>query len=100
MGSTTLGFPLAGWHGFRPTFDRSEGKFCFRLAQFVDFFPFKYLSDLLFKVTVGGLAEKAGLCAGDTIVKVNNVDLENMRHKDALDAISRAGSSFDLSIIR
>ncbi len=49
---------------------------------------------------MGGLAEKAGLCAGDTIVKVNNVDLENMRHKDALDAISRAGNCFDLSIIR
>ncbi|XP_037910720.1 PDZ and LIM domain protein Zasp isoform X2 [Hermetia illucens] len=52
------------------------------------------------KVNGGSLAEQAGLLAGDALLKVNNVDVYNMRHKDAQDLIVRSGNSFDITIQR
>ncbi|XP_071442449.1 LIM domain-binding protein 3 isoform X5 [Hetaerina americana] len=52
------------------------------------------------KVAVGSLAEKAGLMAGDAVVRVNQTDLFNLRHKEAQDSIVRAGNSFELSVQR
>lgn len=46
------------------------------------------------------MAEQAGLLAGDALLKVNNVDVYNMRHKDAQDLIVRSGNSFDITIQR
>ncbi|KAF5283925.1 hypothetical protein FQR65_LT13686 [Abscondita terminalis] len=48
----------------------------------------------------GSPAERAGLIAGDTVVKINNTDVYNLRHKDAQDVILRAGSAFDVTIQR
>lgn len=52
------------------------------------------------KVNGGSLAEKAGLQVGDALIKVNNVDVSNMRHKDAQDVIVRSGNSFEFTIQR
>uniref|UniRef100_A0A336MEA7 CSON014743 protein n=1 Tax=Culicoides sonorensis TaxID=179676 RepID=A0A336MEA7_CULSO len=52
------------------------------------------------KVNVGSIADKAGLLAGDALIKVNNEELFNLRHKDAQDAIVRAGASFELTVSR
>lgn len=52
------------------------------------------------KVIGGSPAERAGLIAGDTVVKINNTDVFNLRHKDAQDVILRAGNSFDVAIQR
>lgn len=52
------------------------------------------------KVNGGSPAEKAGLIAGDSVVKVNSTDVFNLRHKDAQDVIVRAGQSFELTVQR
>lgn len=53
-----------------------------------------------FQVNGGSLAEKAGLQAGDAVVRIGNVDATALRHKDAQDVIVRAGNSFDVAVQR
>ncbi|XP_073982413.1 Z band alternatively spliced PDZ-motif protein 52 isoform X4 [Rhodnius prolixus] len=55
---------------------------------------------LIQKVNGGSLAEKAGLQVGDALVRVNNVDVQDLRHKDAQDTIVRAGNSFEVQVQR
>lgn len=43
------------------------------------------------QVNFGGIADQAGLQPGDAVVAVNNVDVFNLRHKDAQDLIVRSG---------
>jgi PDZ and LIM domain protein 5/6/7 len=52
------------------------------------------------QVNTGSIADKAGLQAGDAVVRLNTTDLFNLRHKEAQDAIVRAGTSFELVIQR
>ncbi|XP_044268507.1 PDZ and LIM domain protein Zasp isoform X2 [Tribolium madens] len=52
------------------------------------------------KVNIGSPAERAGLLAGDSVIKVNNTDVFNLRHKDAQDVIIRAGPAFELTVQR
>ncbi|KAK5646131.1 hypothetical protein RI129_004595 [Pyrocoelia pectoralis] len=52
------------------------------------------------KVIGGSPAERAGLIAGDTVIKINNTDVLHLRHKDAQDVILRAGNAFDVAIQR
>ncbi|ERL87059.1 hypothetical protein D910_04460, partial [Dendroctonus ponderosae] len=52
------------------------------------------------KVNGGSPAERAGLIAGDAVIKINNVDVYNLLHKEAQDVIVRAGSSFEMVIQR
>ncbi|GAB6022565.1 hypothetical protein CHUAL_006670 [Chamberlinius hualienensis] len=52
------------------------------------------------KVTNGSLAEKAGLQSGDAILKINDLATENLRHKEAQDAIVRAGNHFEVLVQR
>lgn len=54
----------------------------------------------MFQVNGNSPAEKAGLQAGDALIKVNNVELFNLNHKDAQNAIVRAGNNFELTIQR
>lgn len=55
---------------------------------------------MLQQVNGGSLAEKAGLVVGDALIRVNNIEVFNLRHKDAQDAIVRAGNSFELTLER
>lgn len=52
------------------------------------------------KVNGGSPAEAAGLKAGDAVIKVNNTDMFNLRHKDAQDVIVRAGNNFEMTVQR
>lgn len=52
------------------------------------------------KVNGGSLAETAGLKAGDTILRVNEIDVSRLRHQEALDAIASSGNQFQLLIGR
>lgn len=52
------------------------------------------------KVNNGSPAEKAGLRAGDAVIKVNSTDMYSLRHKDAQDVIVRAGSNFEMTVQR
>lgn len=52
------------------------------------------------KVNGGSLAEKAGLCVGDNLIRVNSTDIYQMRHKEAQDNISKAGNNFELVVSR
>lgn len=38
--------------------------------------------------------------AGDALIKVNNVDVFNLRHKDAQDLIVRSGNNFEVVVQR
>ncbi|CAD6998659.1 unnamed protein product [Ceratitis capitata] len=51
-------------------------------------------------VNGGSLAEKAGLIPGDAVLKINDVDVFNLRHKDAQDVVVRSGNNFVLTIQR
>lgn len=46
------------------------------------------------------LAEKAGLRVGDALIRVNDTDIYQLRHKDAQDVVVRAGNNFELVISR
>lgn len=46
------------------------------------------------------MAATAGLQAGDAIVSINGKDALTLRHKEAQEAIVRAGNIFDLVIQR
>ncbi|XP_030749528.1 PDZ and LIM domain protein Zasp-like isoform X3 [Sitophilus oryzae] len=52
------------------------------------------------KVNGGSPAERAGLIAGDSVIKINNVDVYNLLHKEAQDVIVRSGLNFDMVIQR
>nr|XP_036227980.1 PDZ and LIM domain protein Zasp isoform X16 [Bactrocera oleae] len=52
------------------------------------------------KVNGGSLAEKAGLIPGDAVLKINDVDVFNLRHKDAQDVVVRSGNNFVLTVQR
>lgn len=52
------------------------------------------------QVNTGSIADQAGLQAGDAVVRINNVDLFNLRHKEAQDAIVRAGTTFEFVVQR
>lgn len=52
------------------------------------------------QVNTGSIADNAGLKAGDAVVRLNQTDLYNLRHKDAQDAIVRAGPQFELVVQR
>ncbi|KAK9721662.1 PDZ domain [Popillia japonica] len=51
-------------------------------------------------VNLGSPAEKAGLLAGDSVIKINATEVYNLRHKDAQDVIIRAGPSFEITVQR
>lgn len=55
---------------------------------------------VLQRVNGGSVADQAGLMPGDALVKVNNTDVYNLRHKEAQDVIVAAGNSFELSVSR
>ncbi|CAG0924160.1 unnamed protein product, partial [Notodromas monacha] len=52
------------------------------------------------QVNGGSIAEKAGLQAGDGVLKVNNQDTAHFRHKEAQDAIIHTGNNLELLVQR
>lgn len=52
------------------------------------------------KVNPGSLAESAGLKIGDIIVKICGQSAESMSHRDAEDAIVRAGNNLDMTVAK
>lgn len=53
-----------------------------------------------FQVNAGSLSEQAGLQPGDAVVKINDVDVFNLRHKDAQDIVVRSGNNFVITVQR
>ncbi|KAI8128721.1 PDZ and LIM domain protein Zasp [Lucilia cuprina] len=51
-------------------------------------------------VNGGSLAEQAGLMPGDAVIKINDVDVFNLRHKDAQDIVVRSGNNFVMTVQR
>ncbi|XP_017960041.1 PDZ and LIM domain protein Zasp isoform X6 [Drosophila navojoa] len=68
----------------------------FRLQGGVDFAQ----PLLVQKVNAGSLAEQAGLQPGDAVIKINDVDVFNCRHKDAQDIVVRSGNNFVITVQR
>lgn len=52
------------------------------------------------QVNGGSIADQAGLIAGDAVISVNNVEVFNLRHKDAQDVLVRSGNNFDITVQR
>lgn len=48
----------------------------------------------------GSSAERAGLQAGDAVIRVNNTEVYNLRHQEAQDAIRAAGTALELTVQR
>lgn len=55
---------------------------------------------IIFQVNGGSPAEKAGLQAGDSVIKVNTTEVFSLRHKEAQDVIVKAGQNFDITVQR
>ncbi|XP_061390530.1 PDZ and LIM domain protein Zasp-like [Musca vetustissima] len=53
-----------------------------------------------FQVNGGSLAEQAGLLPGDAVIKINDVDVFNLRHKEAQDIVVRSGNNFVMTVQR
>nr|XP_017090252.2 PDZ and LIM domain protein Zasp isoform X9 [Drosophila bipectinata] len=68
----------------------------FRLQGGVDFAQ----PLLVQKVNAGSLSEQAGLQPGDAVIKINDVDVFNFRHKDAQDIVVRSGNNFVITVQR
>lgn len=67
-----------------------------RLSGGVDFaFPLTAV-----RVTMGGLADQAGLRAGDVIVKINGETISHLRHSEVLERIVKLGNEFGLTVLR
>lgn len=56
--------------------------------------------NLLLQVNGGSLAEQAGLLPGDAVIKINDVDVFNLRHKEAQDIVVRSGNNFVMTVQR
>ncbi|XP_072940273.1 uncharacterized protein Zasp52 isoform X2 [Epargyreus clarus] len=52
------------------------------------------------KVNGGSAAERAGLQAGDALIRVNNTDVYTLRHQEAQDTIRAAGTALELTVQR
>ncbi|XP_039748858.1 PDZ and LIM domain protein Zasp isoform X7 [Pararge aegeria] len=52
------------------------------------------------KVNGGGAAERAGLQAGDALIRVNTTDVYTLRHQEAQDTIRAAGPALELTVQR
>lgn len=52
------------------------------------------------KVNGGSAAERAGLQAGDALIRVNNTDVYTLRHQEAQDTIRAAGTNLELTVQR
>ena len=55
---------------------------------------------LFLQVNLRSPGEAAGLQAGDVILTVNGQDISLLRHKEAQEAIKRAGNNFVLAVKR
>ncbi|XP_017758451.1 PREDICTED: PDZ and LIM domain protein 4-like [Eufriesea mexicana] len=68
----------------------------FRLSGGADFsFPLTVV-----RVLLGGLADRAGLKAGDIIFKVNGETIQHLRHCEVHDRLIKAGNEIMLTVIR
>lgn len=54
----------------------------------------------VFQLTIGGLADQAGLRAGDIIVQVNGEPVSNLVNALALNKITEAGNDLVFNVIR
>ena len=52
------------------------------------------------QVTPGSVSAQAGVQSGDAIVRIGAEDALSLRHKEAQDAIIRAGNSFVMQVQR
>ncbi|XP_045512690.1 PDZ and LIM domain protein Zasp isoform X2 [Pieris brassicae] len=52
------------------------------------------------KVNGGSAAERAGLQAGDALIRVNNTEVYTLRHQEAQDTIRAAGAALELTVQR
>lgn len=55
---------------------------------------------LFVQVNGGSAAERAGLQAGDALIRVNNSDVYSLRHQEAQDTIRAAGTALELTVQR
>ncbi|XP_076164473.1 PDZ and LIM domain protein 3 [Ptiloglossa arizonensis] len=67
-----------------------------RLSGGVDFsFPLTVV-----RVALGGLADQAGLKAGDLVIKINGATIRHLRHAEVHDRLVKAGNEFTLTVLR
>lgn len=68
----------------------------FRLSGGVDFaFPLTAV-----RVTIGGTAHKAGLIAGDIIMKINGESIQHLTNTEALNKVINLGNQMTFTVVR
>ncbi|XP_003487468.1 PDZ and LIM domain protein 4-like [Bombus vosnesenskii] len=68
----------------------------FRLSGGADFsFPMTVV-----RVSLGGLADQAGLKAGDIVTKVNGEAIQHLRHCEVRERLVNSGNEIMLSVVR
>ncbi|CAG7834536.1 unnamed protein product, partial [Allacma fusca] len=85
------------------TLNRDDGSpFGLNIAGGLGSSPFVDNDQSIFisKVVPGGLADQAGLKAGDRVVKVNGNDFTNIEHMAAVDTIRKAGNRIAFMVER
>lgn len=89
------------WHSqnFSPNFSWLNYQLFRAILLFLNLLFFVDLS-LQLQVNGGSLAEQAGLMAGDSVIKINEVDVYNLRHKEAQDVVVRSGNNFVMTVQR
>ncbi|XP_076276986.1 PDZ and LIM domain protein 3 [Lasioglossum baleicum] len=67
-----------------------------RLSGGVDFsFPLTVV-----RLTIGGLADRAGVHAGDLVVKINGETIQHLTHNEVHERLIKAGNEFTLTVLR
>ncbi|RXM33124.1 Leucine-rich repeat-containing protein 1 [Acipenser ruthenus] len=79
MGS--IGVSIAGGKGSSPYKENDEGIFISRVSK-------------------AGLAEKAGIHIGDRVLEVNGLNLQNVTHHEAVNALKNAGNCIKIVVLR
>ncbi|KAL4640899.1 leucine-rich repeat-containing protein 1 isoform X2 [Arapaima gigas] len=77
----SLGISIAGGKGSLPYMGHEEGIFISRVAK-------------------GGPAEKAGVHIGDRVLEVNGLDMQDVTHHVAVNALRNAGSCVRMKVLR
>lgn len=51
-------------------------------------------------MALGGLADQAGIKAGDMVAKINGETIQHLRHEEVLDRLVKAGNEVTLGVVR
>ncbi|KZC08933.1 PDZ and LIM domain protein Zasp [Dufourea novaeangliae] len=52
------------------------------------------------RLAIGGLADQAGLRAGDLVIKINGETIQHLTHNEVHERLAKVGNQFTLNVLR